>query len=124
MTLDPVRWGLLIAHGLGDSAAVSQMANEAACIRMMTPAVPVALEMCQGSADGEDHKLGAKMGTVKGGRASATTKHAPVLQAACGREHTILLRGPANPRRTRALSVRAAGQGVSKGHGRHVQYVH
>jgi hypothetical protein len=94
LTLDPVRGGLLIAHGLGDSAAVSQMANEAACIRMMTPAVPVALEMCQGSADGEDHKLGAKMGTVKGGRASATTKRVPVLQAACGRAHTILLQGP------------------------------
>ncbi len=94
LTLDPVRGGLLIAHGLGDSAAVRKMANDAACIRMMTPAVPVALEMCQGSADGEDHKLGAKMGTVKGGRASATTKRVPVLQAACGRAHTILLQGP------------------------------
>ena len=56
---------------------------------MMTPAVPVALEICQGSADGEEHKLGARMGIVKGGRASATTKRVPVLQVAYGRAYII-----------------------------------
>jgi hypothetical protein len=79
-----VRGTLLIAHGLSDSAKKSKID-----IRMMTPAVPVALEMCQGSADGEDHKLGARMGTVKGGRASATTKRMSVLQVACGRAYII-----------------------------------
>jgi len=66
---------ILIAHGLADAATAGKIIDHAACVRMMTPAVPVAIELCAGSADGEDHKLQAGMGTVKGGysRAKACT---------------------------------------------------
>ena len=95
LTLDPDGVPLLLAYGLGDSATASLIMDHAACCRMMTPAVPVAIELCEGSAEGEDHKVTQVkgMGTAKGGRVAATTKRVPVLQAACGKAHTIMLKG-------------------------------
>lgn len=84
---------LLIAYGLGDAATAGRIMDHTACVRMMTPSVPVAIELNSGSADGEDHKLGAKMGTVKGGRAAATTTRIPIVKVSCGRAHTIMKQG-------------------------------
>ena len=38
---------------------IGQIMGHAACARMLTPSVPVAIEIVSGSTDGEDHKITA-----------------------------------------------------------------
>ena len=66
------------------------------------------------------------MGTAKGGRSSATTKRIPVLQAACGEKHSVMLTEVEGTRGVRTCGDNEFGQlGLGHQHPRlPVSYTH
>lgn len=84
---------LIIAHGIADSSTAKKVMSASQFSRQLTPAIPVAIEVCAGDGDGQYEEVqgasGAKRSVPK-----PTTWRIPVSQVVNGSGHTILLCHP------------------------------